>query len=401
MVPRFIAAVILVAGLLGCSVPTEPPLPMRPQTVVLLATPKMLADFENPDASVDRFLRNYASLTSRASETVVIFAVGNSDHILTYRGSNFWRDTVSWARFTDGKPVSDRILDYRQIEGVVRAFKSRASSMGISIKVFDQVDPGNEFADNPFKYFRHPECMDFGWGSYDVRGRLKKDAFIYASAPSGIAEGTQCGEFLVDQVSHYVRDLGFDGILYGNQFGTRGRWLPGNGPGYSVAEAAAIHDFLDYSRRMLGEKNLMWFDSYNNVQVERETFSFPADGYHYFDYLIASGFCIITVPGRYVDDLRSKLSLTNRPRVLATLDYVDPWYTYNSMTEYPGESAGLEKIAIAYRDQIDGIVFFANDEKGALVPQALIESFANRFFCEFQAKDGSAQNGRCGQSLID
>ena len=310
----------------------------------------------------------------------MIFSVGNSDNILNYRGTDFWQDTVEWARLTDGIVVSNRVLDYRLIDGIVRAFKSRATAAGIKLKVYDQIDSGNEFTiTNNFKFVRHSECMNNKWLSYDVGVPMRADNSVYASAPNGIAGGKLCGEFLVDQASQYLRDLGFDGILYDNQLGTRGRWLPGNGPGYSAKESAAILAFLEYSQRVFGDKEVMWFDSYNNVQVERETFSFPADGYQYFDYLIASGFCVITNPQRYLDNLRSKLQLRDRTRVLATLDYVDPWYTYNSMTAYPAESAGLERIAIAYRYDIDRIVFFANDDKGALVPRKLIESFATRF----------------------
>jgi hypothetical protein len=59
---------------------------------------------------------------------------------------------------------------------------------------------------------------------------------------------------------------------------------------------------------------------------------------------------------------------------------VDPWYTYNSMTSFPDESRTLELVAISYRDRIGGLVFFANDEKGNLVPSARIASFAERFY---------------------
>jgi hypothetical protein len=217
---------------------------------------------------------------------------------------------------------------------------------------------------------------------FDIRGHLQADDAIYASAPDGITEGSLCGEFLVDQVSQYIHDLGFDGILYSNQLGTRGRWIAGDGPGYSVDEAAAIQTFLAFSQRMLAGKDLMWFDSYNNVKVERETFSFPAEGYGYFDYLLASGFCVMTttIRDQYLDDLRSKLQIKGRPRILATLDYVDPWYSYNSMTDYQGCSQRLEQTAIDHRSEINGIMFFANDERGALVPRNLVESFAARFF---------------------
>ena len=205
---------------------------------------------------------------------------------------------------------------------------------------------------------------------------------MYASAPQGIAEGTPCGSFLVNQLGDYLRDLDFDGVLYGNQFGTRGRWLPDNGPGYSDAEAAAIRDFLAYSRQVLGARQLMWFDTYNNTRVERDVYSFPSDGYGYFDYLMAAGFAVVSNPTRYLDNLRSKLAIPAaiRPRILATLDYVDPWYSYNSMTAYPDETARLEAIAIEHRDRVDGVVFFANDDDGSLVPRGIVESFATRYF---------------------
>jgi hypothetical protein len=356
---------------------------MHPQSIVLLVTPKMLPDFANPEVAVAQFFERYKSLTSRAAEVIVIFAVGNSDHILNYRGAAYWKDNAEWARTTDGIPVSDRVLDYYQIDGIVRAFKSGATSAGIRLKVYDQIDSGGEFTvTNDFKYVLHPECTLNKWGMFDIRGRLQADELVYASAPNGIAEGTLCGDFLADQASQFIHDLGFDGILYGNQLGTRGRWVAGDGPGYSVEEAAGIRTFLEYSQRVFAGKELMWFDSYNNVQVERETFSFPADGYSYFDYLIVSGFCVTTTTraDQYLDDLTSKLQIKNRPRILATLDYVDPWYSYNSMTDYPTCSARLEETALDHRYEIDGIMFFANDEVGALVPRELVESFAARFF---------------------
>lgn len=364
----------------GCFLPLDPSV-RPPQTVVLFATPKFISDFANPEPDVERFLDHYAPLTTRASNTVVVFAVGNSDHILHYRGGLFWNDKAEWARITSGVPVSGRALDYHQIDRIVRAFKNRAEVLGIAIKVFDQIDSGIEFTLlNDFKLRRHPECGVNQWHSYDIRVPMKADTLRYASAPAGIVAGTLCGDFLVDQVGHYVRDLGFDGILYGNQLGTRGRWLPGNGPGYSDAEAAQIRDFLAYSQEVLGEKELMWFDSYNTVEIERATFSFPSDGYQYFDFMIASGFCAVTSTGRYIDNLKSKLRIPNRPRVLATLDYVDPWYDYKSMVDFADKSEWLEWVAIAQRRSVDGVVLFANDHEGVLVPRALIESFARRFF---------------------
>ena len=226
----------------------------------------------------------------------------------------------------------------------------------------------------------HPECFSLEWESYDIRGRLKADSLAYASTPNGIAEGMLCGNFLAQQVGRYVADLGCDEILYGNQLGTRGKWLPADGPGWSEEEAAAIREFFTQSGAALGSRELMWFDSYNNVQIERRTWSIPSDAYSNFDYLIAAGFCAVTYPGRYLDDLDSKVRLRGRTRVLATLDYVDPWYTYNSMTQFPDESEMLERIAVNRRGDIDGVVFFANDERGRPIPKARVASFAVRFF---------------------
>jgi hypothetical protein len=324
---------------------------MPPQTVVLFATPKIISDFSSPAADVARFLDHYLPLTSRAAETIVIFAVGNSEHIPEYRGKDFWDDEVEWARHTGFRiPVSDRALDYNQIEGILRAFRSHAAAQALNFKLFDQVDQTREMAYTDFRDNRHPECLARDYGdAFDIGVGMRADHFMCASAPNGFEAGTLCGRFLADQVAHYLDDLGFDGILYGNQLGTRGRWLPENEPGYSEEEATVIHDFLEYSRLVLGDKELMWFDSYNNVTVERESFSFPSDGYRFFDYLMASEFAVITFTERYVDNLESKLLLNDRPRVLATLDYVDPWYAYNSMTEYAAESARLEQIAIAFR----------------------------------------------------
>lgn len=356
---------------------------MRPQSVVLLVTPKMLPDFSIPEAAVAQFFEHYKPLTSRAATTIVVFAVGNSDHILNYRGVEYWNDSVDWARTTNFIPVSEQALDYHEIDGIVRAFRNGARLAGIRLKIFDQIDSGGEFTiTNSFKYASHPECTPNKWGMFDISGRLRADQALYASAPRGIAEGTLCGEFLADQVSRYISDLGFDGILYGNQLGTRGRWFAGDGPGYSADEAAAIDEFLEYSNHVFAGRDLMWFDSYNNVEVERETFSFPADGYRHFDYVIASGFCVMmrTRDDQYLDNLRSKLQIQSHPRILATLDYVDPWYPYRSMTDYAGCSRQLEITAVDHRYEIDGVMFFANDAVGALVPRNLVEAFAERFF---------------------
>jgi hypothetical protein len=353
---------------------------MQPQSVVLLVTPKMLPDFARPEPAVTEFFQNYNSLTSRAAETIVVFAVGNSDHILNYRGRDYWSERVEWARTTDFIPVSDRALTYADIDRIAHAFRAAADAAGVNLKLFEHIDSGGEFTvSNTFKYSLHAECTANKWGMFDIRGRLQADTIHYATSPSGIAEGKSCGEFLAEQVATYVHDFAFDGILYDNQLGTRGRWRPGDGPGYSIQEANAIRAFFEYTRRALAGASLMWFDSYNPVSIERETFSVPAEAYGYFDYLIASGFCAVSGE-QYPDNLRSKIGLENLSRVLATLDYVDPWYSYSSMTDHRTCSEKLEKVAIERRHDIDGVMFFANDRDGRMVPRAIVDSFASRFF---------------------
>jgi hypothetical protein len=230
----------------------------------------------------------------------------------------------------------------------------------------------------------HPECVANEWHSFDVSVPMAADEVTYATRPTGVVAGTLCGDFLVDQAAAYLKDLGFDGILYDNQLGTRGRWLEELSPGFSTTERDAISAFFKYTEATLEAENLevMWFDSYHKISVEATAWSFPPDGYGRFDYLIASGFCVITTTDRYRDNLASKLTLRDRTKVIATLDYVDPWYSYTSMTEFQDESRALEGIALEKKYEIDGVVFFANDPVGKLVPREIIESFAARFFSQ-------------------
>ncbi|HEX7938290.1 MAG TPA: hypothetical protein VF483_04810 [Gemmatimonadaceae bacterium] len=360
-----------------------PPRTIRPQTVVLMVTPKIIKDFANPSASVAALFDRYAPFTAHAKETIVVFAVANSDHIIMYRGTSYWSDAIDWANLTDFVKSDDRILTIARVAGIVQAFKARADSLGLKVKIYDQIDSGTEFSVNIWKQIRHTECMDPKLYSFDIRGVLTADAYTYATAPNGTTAGTLCGTFLVDQAARYMSDLGFDGVLYGNQLGTRGRWVPTNGPGYSAAEAAAILDFFTYSRAKYGSRDLMWFDSYNNTSLERSVWSVPGEAYAKMSYILAAGFAVVTFPARYLDDLASKLAIPERPPVLASLDYYyDPWYDYSKLPIFPEESVMLEQAAINNRDRIDGIFLFANNHVGDLVPRSIIESFAQRFFVD-------------------
>ena len=115
---RIAALAALLAGLVtGCDTTTGPK--MRPQSVVLLVTPKILHDFDNPENAIAAFFNHYKPLTARAAETIVIFAVGNSDHILGYRGRDYWDDRIEWARTTNFVPISEATLDYKQLARIV------------------------------------------------------------------------------------------------------------------------------------------------------------------------------------------------------------------------------------------------------------------------------------------
>ena len=50
------------------------------------------------------------------------------------------------------------------------------------------------------------------------------------------------------------------------------------------------------------------------------------------------------------------------------------------MNDHRQCSEKLEKVAIDRRYDIDGVMFFANDRDGKLVPRVIVESFASRFF---------------------
>ncbi len=385
---------ILLIGLsLSCTPTTEDLTGQAGKTIALFCTPKFIQDFDNPVPSITTFFDHYSPLTQEnCRELILIFAVGNSEHILQYQGQDYWRVPLEWARYiNDDKPFtepeeifSEAELNYQQIHNVVLKFKEEAARRNIPFKIFDQIDQAYEFCYTNFKSNRHPECMapDIPWekyGGYEIMAQLQADHYVYATARQGIPQGKNAGDFLAEQAAAYVHDLEFDGILYGNQLGTRAHWLPDGGPGFSEKESEAILHFFRYSKEKLGDKDLMWFDSYNNIKIEHDRYSVPLEAYQHLDYIIVSGFCVITDPDRYLDNLNSKISLRSVTDILATLDYVDPWYDYNSRDKFPEESRRLEEIALEKYDQIDGLVMFGNDEEGNFIAANLVTDFSKGF----------------------
>jgi uncharacterized protein YajQ (UPF0234 family) len=77
---------------------------------------------------------------------ILIFAVGNSEHILQYQGTDYWDLTAEWARYINNVEVfSEAELTYTQIHDIVLAFKDEAAQRGIPFKIFDQIDQAYEF----------------------------------------------------------------------------------------------------------------------------------------------------------------------------------------------------------------------------------------------------------------
>jgi D-xylose transport system substrate-binding protein len=70
------------------------------------------------------------------------------------------------------------------------------------------------------------------------------------------------------------------------------------------------------------------------------------------------------------------------------------------MTDYKDCSRDLEQTAIDYRERINGLMFFANDEVGQFIPESLVKSFAERFFDgvevakEYDTPGWSAENAQ-------
>lgn len=64
------------------------------------------------------------------------------------------------------------------------------------------------------------------------------------------------------------------------------------------------------------------------------------------DYVLAAGFCVITFHERYIQSLRSsKLTLRLHPKILAMLNYVDPWYDDNSKDDFHSNRAAAPRVS--------------------------------------------------------
>jgi hypothetical protein len=244
------------------------------------------------------------------------------------------------------------------------------------VKVYDFFDQAKEFTETDFKTRRHPECYLQGpkLTGIDIRSRLKADDGVYAAYPAGIPEGTLSADFIIYQTERYLSDLGFDGVLLLNQVGTRGRWFLEKSPGYSPEEAEAILQFFRNLKGRLGEKDLMWMDTYHTVEEEYAYWSVPRDAYNYMDCIGISQFCVLVDSRTALGNIRSKVELEH-PKVLACVDYVDCWYGYKSYAAYSTLSRRclkLEEYLVRYAGEVDGIWLMGHDEMGRYIPSYLL-----------------------------
>lgn len=356
----------------------------------VIVTPKILRDLTNPRPAIRAFFAHYAAALPFRTYRVV-FAVGNSDHILGYLGRAGWSAAVPWARYTEDSlrprrpgqqlpriATSRQTLTYHQIAGIVRVFRDEARRAGVRLTILDQLDKNGEFTEIPFKTGKHPEIFSKVWRTAGllIAAPLAADQSSYGAYPSGIPAGTHSGTFIAKQTAAYVRDLGFDGIFLSNQVGTRGHWDPARSPGYSQKEAREITRFFRLLREHLGTKEIVWWDSTNAVAVEHDRWALDRGAYRFMGTIAAAGFCVIRKDSaHYRASLESKLALPNGPKVTATLDYVDPYYTHRSWQQYPRCSEQLEQIATSSWDRLEGVFTFGNDERGQFIPVHLLDRF--------------------------
>lgn len=374
-------------------IPTRTRAAAEDKIFTIIVTPKLLSDLTNPRPAIRKFFTYYAKhLPFRKYR--VVFAVGNSDHILGYPGRVGWNTTVPWARYTENSlqprrpgqqlprvAVSQQTLTYRQIASIVRVLHEEARRAGVRLTVLDQLDKNGEFTEIPFKTGKHPEIFSKVWRTAGllIAAPLTADPGPYAAYPSGIPAGTHSGTFIAKQTAAYVRDLGFDGIFLSNQVGTRGHWDPARAPGYSAAEAREITRFFRLLRQHLGTKEIVWWDSTNPVAVEHDRWSVDQAAYRFMDTIAAAGFCVIRSDvHHYRASLDSKLTLAHGPHVTATLDYVDPYYTYNSWRQFPHCAEALASIAAQHFDRLEGVFTFGHDERGQLIPAPLLHRFTEQ-----------------------
>ena len=366
-------------------------------------TPKIFGDFTEIEQTVQCFYDHYADYIRGSEKTVINFCTGNGDHILNYAGMD---DTTEfdWARYNryvcdEGVTVrdhnlgwlkdcyepqvhdaeyypkgpsfltSDKRMNNALLLSVYRAFYKIAKERGINVQILEYLEPGPEFCDSVWKRERHPECLSNM--VIDVCAKLKGDEHRYSAYPDGIAEGTPVSEFIARQCRNFVHDFGIDGICLGNQFGLLGFWDPNAAPPLTQEREEAIGKFFRTMRSELDGKLLYWMDSYHPVETEISVWGMRKENYACLDGIIVSSFAVLVKEELLIPNIQSKRKVCDiclqKPDVLFTMDFVDPWYQYRVYVDYPDKYEYQRQCFEKVKKLCDGVSFFANDTFGLYV----------------------------------
>lgn len=200
------------------------------------------------DEGIDRTCRElfdgWKELIRHASSVAVLMWTSDGSEILEYDGNP--DSTFDWCKYIgrannitplpewdpEGRCVHNRPriymdnppeMRYGDLRRILAALRRAGREvLGREIEIGETFDPGPEFAQSDFKFFRHPEMnrseqMGSMW--IHCAGALHADSRPYAAYPEGIPEGTPFGTFLGKQFMALKRDLGFDFIWLSNGFG--------------------------------------------------------------------------------------------------------------------------------------------------------------------------------------
>lgn len=370
---------------------------LRQSPIMAKVTPKVIADFDQPQPSVERLVAYYRPLIERAGRWVWIWATGNADHVLSYPGPQDHARTVPWARYSAyGKGfaaadagrcvagnfcagpfwiIREDTLCFRQIGRIIDELRAATLKFCPEVQVLEYVDPGPEFCESPFKDEWHPEILT-GWTTaIDVRSALNADQRSYAAWPRGIPDGLPVRDFVAAQCRAPCDGLGFDGVYLGNQFGTREWWEPARGPGYSDAEAALVEQWFHTLKQVMGPDRLVyWMDTYWEVAVEHDRWSVPLSAYQHLDGIVCSAWNVIIQSNEQVRrNVESKLALPDRPTIFFQVDHLDPWYRYNAIDYLRPRYLRNIEMFYDFCSRVDGLKFQANDEWGKPVPQPEVD----------------------------
>jgi len=369
-------------------------------------TPKTIPDFNDPLPAVRGFFEHYKTWIDNARQTVVAFATGNGDHILSYRGQAGWDDTFDWARHNAHNAsdaarmrhnldwlkrcreggersynpalsgpsfiLSEQTMNYRKLAGIYQAFREEAARRGVNLRVLEYLEPGPEFCECVWKA-RHPEVLGAADSPnsatvLDVTASLNKDDTAYAAYPTGIAAGTVAGDFVAAQTAAFTADLNLDGVFLGNQFGLIGFWHPDNAPPATPQRREGVKRFFHTLRKTMGSRLVYWMDTYWPADVEMDRWSMSLENYGQLDAVMVSNFSVITERTQIEPNVRSRVrvaeQLGGRPDTLFSVDFVDPWYWYRVYLDERKNYLFQHSMYQRVGKLCQGVSFFANDTFG-------------------------------------